>query len=946
MSVDLGHWLTEQRNLVLPRWISTSLPPLVASSAPQPQDGQAVVGHGGDPYGDGVVISGGNETTRATGATEATETVEIFAHLYEGLVQAAYGDLGLLDEHLGSLLPIRQGSKLHDLLAMTGHLRRVAWDILQNDSANPARTFALMRELERLLEYTGESITRSWEQKAEAEIRERISQAEFIAESMAAAIEQADRTALQLSSLNDASHRLASSLEDPQQVVEQVGETLLELMRPAHIAIWLPDAPLCQQATGVDGRQCDLYAACSWGEERKPVTNMRLDGSNPHDIVIRAYSHTTFMFQPRPTGAIQGDWYQPGCGVIALPLLVKEQAIGVVVMQDPVPEERFSRSQQNLALAVVNQGAIALENARLYARIRNFNAELEQLVEERTGELQAEKERLATIHEISKEISSTLDLDMLLQTSLETLARITNVEYGSIMLVEAETGNLVNRSVLGQKSVNTFTRFPVGMGVAGWVAHHRQPALIPDVSRDERWVPLPTDEVTPGKKHKGSMLAVPLVAHNEILGVLILSHSKPGYFHEGHLRLLTASAGAIAIGINNANMYTTIFEEMERNSVLLQRQSMETSKMEAILQSLSDGVLVCDTYGEILSANPAAGRILQRDITELLFTGTTLQSILDSLLVQHQGKLSLDDLLAMPLGSSGEPRVLESTVKVGVRVISLSLGPVLKEDGELIGALLLMHDVSREVESDRLKTEFIGTMSHELRTPMTAIKGFTQLLAMGGLGPVNDTQREFLQTIQNNSERMISIINDVLDITKIETGSIDLELRPIHLAESLSGVVSDLQNAIKTRSHTLTIDIPTGLPLVWADASRLHQILYNLLSNAVKYTPAGGQITVQAHEAVYDRLPESVRSKIVKKKRYVQMDIRDTGVGIADHEFDLVFERFYRTENPLKIEAGGTGLGLSLVKSLVELLGGVIWIESVLNQGSTFRFILPCPSDG
>jgi signal transduction histidine kinase len=673
---------------------------------------------------------------------------------------------------------------------------------------------------------------------------------------------------------------------------------------------------------------------------------MRLDGATPHDIVIRAYTHTNLMFQPRPTGAIQGEWYQPGCGVIALPLLVKEQAIGVVVLQDPIPEERFSRSQQNLALAVVNQAAIALENARLYARIRNFNTELEQLVEERTSELQAEKERLATIHEISKEISSTLDLDTLLQTSLEVLARITNVEYGSIMLVETETGNLVNRSVLGQKSINTFTRFPVGTGVAGWVAHHREPALITDVSRDERWVPLPTDEVTSDKKHKGSMLAVPLVAHNEILGVLILSHSQPGYFHEGHLRLLTASAGAIAIGINNANMYTTIFEEMERNSVLLQRQSTETSKMEAILQSLSDGVLVCDTYGEILSANPAAGRILQRDITELLFTGATLQSILDDLLAQQQGKIALDDLLTMPLNSTGEPRVLESTVNVGIRVVSLSLGPVLKEDGELIGALLLMHDVTREVESDRLKTEFIGTMSHELRTPMTAIKGFTQLLVMGGLGPVNDTQREFLQTIQNNSERMISIINDVLDITKIETGSIDLELRPIHLAESLSGVVSDLQNLIKTREHTLTIDIPTGLPLVRADAVRLHQILYNLLSNAVKYTPTSGEITVQAREAVYDELPEPVRSSIVKKKRYVQLDIRDTGVGIAAHELDLVFERFYRTENPLKIEAGGTGLGLSLVKSLVELLGGVIWVESVLNQGSTFRFILPCPSEG
>jgi signal transduction histidine kinase len=188
---------------------------------------------------------------------------------------------------------------------------------------------------------------------------------------------------------------------------------------------------------------------------------------------------------------------------------------------------------------------------------------------------------------------------------------------------------------------------------------------------------------------------------------------------------------------------------------------------------------------------------------------------------------------------------------------------------------------------------------------------------------------------------MISIINDVLELTKIETGSIDLEVRELHLAEALSGAVSELQTMADKREHTLTINIPPGLPRVRADAARLHQILFNLVSNGIKYTEKGGEIVLDAHEAVLEELPEPVRDCVLSDRRYTQIDVRDTGVGIAPHELDKVFERFYRTENPLKVEAGGTGLGLSLTRPLVELLGGRIWVESTPGEGTTFSFILP-----
>jgi PAS domain S-box-containing protein len=372
---------------------------------------------------------------------------------------------------------------------------------------------------------------------------------------------------------------------------------------------------------------------------------------------------------------------------------------------------------------------------------------------------------------------------------------------------------------------------------------------------------------------------------------------------------------------------------------MFQRQQTEAIQSQAILQSLSDGVIVCGDDGSVLTANLAVERILERSIEELVVWN--LPELLRRLLGRRADEVPIDELLARPTDERHAPRTFSTTFEMSTRMISVTLGPVLNSKESLLGVVAVFRDITREVESDRLKTEFIGTVSHELRTPMTSIKGFTQLLAMGSLGPVNDTQKEFLQIIQTNAERMITIINDLLDITKIETGSVELDLRPLHLAESLSNVMMELQPNIQARELALSISIPPGLPLVRADARRLNQILVNLLSNAVKYTPVGGKIALEAREVDIDAVPEARREGLKSAVRYALVEVRDTGVGVAPEEHERIFERFYRTENPLKVEAGGTGLGLSLVRPLIQLLGGQIWVNSTLNEGSTFSFIIP-----
>jgi signal transduction histidine kinase len=917
MSISLAGWLTDNRETLLPRWIA-----LIGDSHPANGNGVAA----GHPAGDGAAPT--------DVVAHPDEHRVLLASIYEGLISAATGDHGPLDECLRLLRAFRTRpgeDELPEQLALAFTLRRVAWEALFRNGRGGAKSGLaaeqrrLMDDLEELLEYTTVSMAAQWATSAKVVARE-LDETKLLVESLYHEAEAADRTTLQVSILNQIAQGLSATL-DPLQQIAIVGEQLHGALEITHLSIWLLDAE-----TG------SLYAAGVWGAGQDGAApGWRIQPGGAGDLVARAFHAGEPAFEAEPDAAAQGAWYLPPCAVLAVPLIAQSHATGVIAIQHSDAEPLFDRKQHDFVTSAASQAAIALETARLYAEVRSFNAVLEQRIAERTHELQRERDMLQTLHDIAMEVSSTLDLDTLLENSLSALAKLVDVAQGSIMLIDPDTDQLVHRAVLGQKGDVGLTRFPMGQGIVGWVAQHRKPALVADVLQDSRWLPLPDDETQ--RKSTGSMIAVPLIAQYDTLGVLLLSHDDVGYFNEGHLRLLSASAGEIALGIHNALLFDQIERQLLHQGEMRRRQEEENSQSTAILQSLSDGVIVCNADGAVLAANPAVERILERPIEELVIWN--LPELLKRLLGRRAAELPVEDLLQRPVGPHNEPRTFTATFQIGPRVINMTLGPVLMPNGHLMGAVSVFRDITREVESDRLKTEFIGTVSHELRTPMTSIKGFTQLLAMGSLGPINDTQKEFLNTIQTNAERMISIINDLLDITKIETGSVELDIRPLHLAETLSNVVSELQSSIAAREHELSINIPPGLPLARADAKRFNQILYNLLSNAVKYTPRAGKITFEAHEAGVDAIPELQREGLKPGGRYVLIDITDSGIGIAPEEQEKIFERFYRTENPLKIEAGGTGLGLSLVRPLVELLGGRIWLTSAVGEGSTFSLIVP-----
>jgi signal transduction histidine kinase len=251
------------------------------------------------------------------------------------------------------------------------------------------------------------------------------------------------------------------------------------------------------------------------------------------------------------------------------------------------------------------------------------------------------------------------------------------------------------------------------------------------------------------------------------------------------------------------------------------------------------------------------------------------------------------------------------------------------ELGSLAANVNRMNDELRRLYSEletasRHKSEFLANMSHELRTPLNAIIGFSQVMRQRLFGEINEKQEEYLDDILSSGYHLLSLINDVLDLAKVEAGQVELELAPLALREALERGVMMLRERAAGNRLTLSLDLSPEVDLVIGDERRLHQIVFNLLSNAVKFTPAGGKVVVAAN-----RVDGEVR-----------VSVTDTGPGIQPEDRERIFLEFQQTEIGVQ-QREGTGLGLALSKRLVELHGGRIWVESENGQGSRFVFALP-----
>jgi len=377
---------------------------------------------------------------------------------------------------------------------------------------------------------------------------------------------------------------------------------------------------------------------------------------------------------------------------------------------------------------------------------------------------------------------------------------------------------------------------------------------------------------------------------------------------EGNLEQRTGIVSADEIG-----MLAVTFDEMTGRLSERTRALEETvGRMRAILSSIGDGVLLEDLDGNFIPLNTAAKALLEVMAADLP------HGPLRELAIEEYDQSS--DL-------QPSPWLLDRRrFQVGNKVISVHSAAVRTDEGEHLGTVIVLRDVTAEAEADRLKDAFITHVSHELRTPLTAIKGYSELLLVTTSGVLDEEQRGFLETISRHTDSLVEMINELLDFSEMEAGGrIGLRQAPVLLSTLVEEIAEEYRPQMDERGLAFQVQIPADLPLIDADVRRLRWAVINIVRNACQYTPTGGSVTLRLYE----------------HDDHVILDVIDTGIGISLADQQRLFGRFYRVTNVTEDDVRGLGLGLYVSQAIVEAHGGSIHVVSEQGSGSTFSVIIP-----
>ncbi len=590
-------------------------------------------------------------------------------------------------------------------------------------------------------------------------------------------------------------------------------------------------------------------------------------------------------------------------------------------------DHAFLPEEIHLAQTMTRQLATTLHNAQLFQISQTLTQDLERRVQERTQALEQERRRAQLLAHTFAELAGSLDLDQILNRTLETLVEGLQVDQALVVVTRADQDHLFWRAGRGERRPaygGQPTEIPLDDPVAHVLLRKRTPLVIPDT----RLHPEPLDAWWKllDKTYR-NVVAVPLLIGAESLGGLVLMREEPKEWDVDDIEMLQTIGMQMATAIQNAELFDIIQEQAENLGALFRQQQVEAQRAKAILDSVADGILVTDPRGIITLLNPSAERLLGIEAQQVLgrpmdhflgLFGPAAAQWMEAIQRWYQDPTAYQD------------EVAETQIEMeDQRVLSIRLAPVFLKQ-EFLGTVSVIRDITHHIEIDRMKSAFVANVSHELRTPLTAIKGYVEVLLAGMTGELTDRQRHFLNIIRNHSDRLVNLVNDLLDLSRLEAGRIRIQPEKVELEPMIREVVRDFRRRIQKENRQLTLqrNVEEGLPPVYADPKRTEQILANLLENAVRYTPDGGTITVTARR--YD-------------ENFVVVAVRDTGIGIPKEDQDKVFERFYRGHHPLVLASPGTGLGLPIVRQLVEMQGGQIWLESagVPGEGTTFYFTVP-----
>ncbi len=500
--------------------------------------------------------------------------------------------------------------------------------------------------------------------------------------------------------------------------------------------------------------------------------------------------------------------------------------------------------------------------------------------------------------QISRAMTSRLDLPSLLRLILTNAAEIVRAEAGLIALRRGQSNSLAIQASYGIP-ISLLQRFsPLLSDVPLRAVDFIFPDLEARVDLVARAIRLPLQQV----------IALPLTFGERLLGLIYLFRGGSLAFSANDRIVLGSFADQAAIAVRNAQLY--------------QQVSAEKQQVDAIIEHSADGVMILDPELRIQVFNRALSQMTGWPAESAI--GRPCYEVLA--LEQASGPNLCGPEMAEVTFPQGEPLFVEGTLSrpEGSRIaVSLTYSPLFDEEGRLARVIVNMVDITRFREAEEMKSTFVSVISHELKTPVALIKGYANTLAREDARWDGATLKEGLQIISEESDRLNALINNLLDASRIQAGAFKLEKGDVLLPKLAGRVVENFR--VQTQNHQFILDFPTDYPCVPGDEERLRQVLDNLVSNAIKYSPSGGEIRVGGWS----------------DGAYATIYVADQGIGIPASEQGKLFQRFYRVDSSLRRSTQGAGLGLYLCKSIVEAHGGRIWLRSEPGKGTTVFVALP-----
>ena len=594
-----------------------------------------------------------------------------------------------------------------------------------------------------------------------------------------------------------------------------------------------------------------------------------------------------------------------GPAIRSVPLEGRDRALGALSILNKRSGD-FTVPEWALLISATGLVTAAVENAWLW-----------QSVQQRV-------EDLTLLNQVGQALTSTLDPNRILNETTQLVQISLEAEVASLWLLDEAGEHLILRASSGPDAQATLgRRLPLEDGIAGRVVRTGAPYFASDVSQEAN---SGAGLAEPGGYCPGSILCVPLRIAGRVVGVLQALHRQPNWFGASDLQLFQWVTSSVGIAVENARLFAEVqaFNQQLEQMVAERTHELEQEKDKtwAILANMADALVVLDTEQRIVIANMVAETMLGFQLREVVGR-PVLPAWLETPLWRHIDEMSR----SREYVSSVSVDVPDPDHPDGLASIQARSSKMLDEQGEIVGTVIVLRDVTALKAVERMKARFMAGVTHELKTPLAVIRMHVNNLITYYRRLPERKRKELFVAIDKQVKLLERLVGNILEISRLDAGRAAMSREHVSVADVIACVVADMLTMAEEKHLVLRWARPAAPLMVMGDESQIERVVRNLIENAVKYTPTGGIVEVEAQFAVLNERPA------------VGIRVMDTGIGIAPEHREHIFERFYRVDPSHTLP--GTGLGLSIVKEIVAAHGGEIQVESTVGKGSTFFVTLP-----